>query len=187
MIKLIDIIKEVVEGDNLDISDLENLDDELKLAIQNAPENEIIGTVSLVLAAPGLINAITKVVLAIYKKSGFNLQKKNDPNQFKLALSLVEKVTAQLDNYLDRPFRFILTPFIKDPTKRDTMAKILKAITLAMVAIIGVVDIRQLTNTVSAIKHLAPQASSEILQAVAEHSAPKLTEVLKNIIINTKI
>ena len=58
MIKLADILLEI-EAEPV-ITDLNYLDDEIKKAIENAPKNEIIGTISLVLAAPGIINAIMK-------------------------------------------------------------------------------------------------------------------------------
>jgi hypothetical protein len=82
MIKLADILLEI-EAEPV-ITDLNYLDDEIKKAIENAPKNEIIGTISLVLAAPGIINAIMKVISVITKKSGFNLKKKNDPLGIKL-------------------------------------------------------------------------------------------------------
>ena len=58
MIKLADILLEI-EAEPI-ITDLKNLDDEIKDALENAPKNEVLGTVSLVLAVPGIINAIMK-------------------------------------------------------------------------------------------------------------------------------
>ena len=60
MIKLIDILKEV-EQDQIDLSALNNLDDEIEKALETAPKNEIIGTVSIVLALPGIIMLLQKL------------------------------------------------------------------------------------------------------------------------------
>ena len=55
------------EEDSIDISGLDLLDDEIKKALEDAakeetPTNEIVGltTVALIVAVPGIINAITK-------------------------------------------------------------------------------------------------------------------------------
>jgi len=182
MIKLTDILKEVVQDDP-DISLLSSLDDEIKQALEDTPQNEIIGTISFALAVPGIVNAIIKIVTAISKKSGINLKKKNDRAWY----VLLEKMTEKIDSYVDAPFRLILTPFIKDPTKRDKVAKLLKAVTLTIVAIMGAVDLKQLTNTVSAIKQLAPETASELLQAAAEHAGPKIVPIIKNLLTSIKL
>jgi hypothetical protein len=39
-----------------------------------------------------------------------------------------------MDSYLDSPFKLMLTPFIKDPIKRDKVAKFLKAIALIIMS-----------------------------------------------------
>jgi hypothetical protein len=181
MIKLADILKEI-EAEPV-ITDLGNLDDEIKKAIENAPKNEIIGTISLVLAVPGIINAIMKVINVIAKKSGLNLKKKNDPVWYKV----IEKVTGEIDDYLDTPFRVVLTPFIKDSIKRDKTAKILKALTLAAMAILGAVDPSKIQPTINSIKELSGNFGGEIVQAITEHSLPKLTEILKSFINSIKL
>jgi hypothetical protein len=40
-----------------------------------------------------------------------------------------------MDGYLDTPFKIMLTPFIKDSTKRDKVAKFIKAIALLIMAL----------------------------------------------------
>ena len=130
-----------------------------------------------------IINAIMKVIGVITKKSGINLKKKNDPAWYKV----IEKVTGEIDNYLDTPFRVILTPFIKDSIKRDKTAKILKALTLATMAILGVVDPSKIQPTINSIKELSGNFSNEIIQAITEHSLPKLTEILKGFLNSIKL
>lgn len=181
MIKLAEILLEI-ETEPV-ITDLGNLDDEIKSAIENSPKTEVIGTISLVLAAPGMINAAMKIVSAISKKSGIDLKKKNNPAWYKV----IEKVTEEIDNYLDTPFRVILTPFIKDSVKRDKTAKILKALTLAAMAVIGVVDPSKIQPTINSIKELSGSFGNEILQAITEHSLPKLTEILKSFFTSIKL
>jgi len=176
MIKLADILLEI-EAEPI-ITDLGNLDDEIKDALENAPKNEILGTVSLVLAVPGIINAIMKVVNIIAKKSGIDLKKRNSPAWYKI----IEKVTGEIDNYLDAPFRVVLTPFIKDSIKRDKTAKLLKALTLSSMAILGTVDPSKIQPTINSVKELSGNLGNEIIQAITEHSLPKLTEILKNFI-----
>jgi hypothetical protein len=174
MIKLADILLEVEAGPV--ITDLNYLDDEIKKAIESAPKNEIIGIISLVLAAPSMINAIMKVISVIAKKSGINLKKKNNPAWYKV----IEKITGEIDNYLDTPFKLMLTPFIKDSIKRDKTAKLLKALTLATMAVSGTVDPSKIQPTINTIKELSGNFSNEIIQAITEHSLPKLTEILKD-------
>ena len=70
------------EEGNIDISVLDKLDDEIKKALEaaskeEAPTNEIVGltTVALVIAIPGIVNAITKVIKVLAQKSGIQLKK----------------------------------------------------------------------------------------------------------------
>lgn len=176
MIKLIDILKEV-EQDQIDISALNNLDDEIEKALETAPKNEIIGTVSIVLALPGIVNAITKIIEAIAKKAGIQL-KKSDPKWYQV----IGKVTEKIDDYVDTPFRIMLKPFIQDQSKRDKVAKIFKAVVLTMMAIFGSVDVKQIESTTSLIKNLAPDISSELIQSIAEKNASKIGTILRDII-----
>lgn len=181
MIKLADILLEI-EAEPV-ITDLNSLDDEIKKAIENAPKTEVIGTISLVLAIPGMINAIMKVIEVIAKKSGIDLKKKNNPIWYKT----IAKVTEEIDDYLDTPFKLVLTPFIKDSIKRDKTAKILKALTLAAMAILGTVDPNKIQPTINSVKELSGNFGSEILQAITEHSLPKLTEILKSFFTSIKL
>lgn len=176
MIKLIEILKEV-EQDQIDLSALNNLDDEIEKALETAPKNEIIGTISIVLALPGIINAITKIIEAIAKKAGIQL-KKSDPKWYQV----IGKVTEKIDDYVDTPFRIMLKPFISDQSKRDKVAKIFKAVVLTMMAIFGAVDIKQIESTTSLIKNLAPDISSELIQSIAEKNATKIGTILKDVI-----
>tara|TARA_R110000782_G_scaffold45903_1_gene101749 strand:+ start:282 stop:860 length:579 start_codon:yes stop_codon:yes gene_type:complete len=169
------------EEDNIDVSDLDKLDDEIKKALEDAskeeaPTNEIVGltTVALVIAIPGIINAITKVIKALAKKSGIQL-KKEDPKWYEV----LEKATDKIDDYLDTPFNFILKPFIKDSSKRAKYAKILKAVTLTLMSIGAIADPSKIKDTTSLIKSLAPDIGGELIQAISEKNSSKIGELLK--------
>lgn len=186
MIKLIDILKEVEEESQIDLSALRDLPDLIGAEFEKASEEQnesILATTALVLAIPGILNTVSKVVQVIMKKSGTDLKKsKQNPAWYKV----LDTVTAKIDGYLDTPFKVMLRPFIQDQVKRDKTAKFLKAITLASMAIMGALDVSKLQNAAAAIKELAGQSGSEVLQAVGEHSIPKLTAVVKNFIIGLK-
>ena len=173
MIKLTDLLEEINE-DQIDISSLNFLDDEIQKALENAPKNEIIGTVSLILALPGIINAITKIIETIAKKSGIQL-KKQDPKWYQV----IGKVTGEIDNYIDTPIKYILKPFIADQTKREKIAKIIKAVVLTLMSIYGAVDIKQIEPTISLIKNLAPDISSELIQSIITKDPTKIGDLLK--------
>jgi len=173
MVRLIDILKEINEN-QIDISDLNILDDEIKKALEDAPKNEIIGTISLALAIPGIVNAITKIIGAIAKKSGIQL-KKSDPKWYQV----LEKLTGEIDDYLDRPVRAVLTPFIKDATQRDKIAKVIKAVSLTLAAIYGAVDVKRIQSTTALIKNLAPDLAQELIQTIVEKNPSKIANIIK--------
>jgi hypothetical protein len=173
MIKLTDLLEEINE-DQIDISSLNFLDDKIQKALENAPKNEIIGTVSLVLALPGIISAITRIIETIAKKSGIQLKKK-DPKWYQV----IGKVTDEIDNYIDTPIRYILKPFIADQTKREKIAKIIKAVVLTLMSIYGAVDIKQIEPTITLIKNLAPDISNELIQTIVTKDSTKIGTLLK--------
>ena len=173
MIKLTDLLEEI-NDDQINISPLNSLDNEIKKALENAPKNEIIGTVSLILALPGIINAITRIIETIAKKSGIQLKKK-DPKWYQV----IGKVTDEIDNYIDTPIRYILKPFIADQTKREKTAKIIKAVVLTLMSIYGAVDIKQIEPTISLIKNLAPDISNELIQTIVTKDPTKIGNILK--------
>ena len=169
------------EEDSIDISGLDLLDDEIKKALEDAskeeaPTNEIIGftTVALVIAIPGIINAITKVIKTLAQKSGIQL-KKEDPKWYEV----LEKATSKIDDYLDTPFNFMLRPFVKDSIKRAKYSKILKAVTLALMSISSLADPSKIKDTTSLIKSLAPDIGGELIQAIAEKNSSNIGKLLK--------
>jgi hypothetical protein len=180
MIKLIHILKEI-EADQIDISDLEDIskiiDDEIEKASKQSNE-AILTTTALILALPGIINGITKIAEIIAKKSGIDLKKTNNQSWY----AVINKITEKIDDYLDTPFNFILRPFIKDNTKRQKIAKIFKAIILAMMSIMGSVDINSIKNTTTLIGNLAPEIKNELIQSIVEKNIPKLTQIAKTVI-----
>lgn len=176
------------EEDSIDISGLDLLDDEIKKALEDAskeeaPTNEIIGftTVALVIAIPGIINAITKVIKALAQKSGIQL-KKEDPKWYEV----LEKATSKIDDYLDTPFNFMLRPFVKDSIKRAKYSKILKAVTLALMSISSLADPSKIKDTTSLIKSLAPDIGTELIQAIGEKNASNIGNLLKIAFNNIK-
>ena len=176
------------EEDNIDISVLNKLDDEIKKALEaaskeEAPTNEIVGltTVALVIAIPGIVNAITKVINSLAQKSGIQL-KKEDPKWYEV----LEKATSKIDDYLDTPFNFMLKPFVKDSIKRAKYAKILKAVTLALMSISALADPSKIKNTTSLIKSLAPDIGGELIQAIGEKNASSIGELIKASFNNLK-
>ena len=165
------------EEDNIDISVLDKLDDEIKKALEAAskeesPTNEIVGltTVALIVAIPGIINAITKVIKSLAQKW----------------YEVLEKATSKIDDYLDTPFNFMLKPFVKDSIKRAKYAKILKAVTLALMSISALADPSKIKDTTSLIKSLAPDIGGELIQAIGEKNASKIGQLLKVAFNNIK-
>ncbi len=176
------------EEDTIDVSGLDKLDDEIKKALEDAskeetPTNEIVGltTVALIVAIPGIINAITKVIKSLAQKSGIQL-KKEDPKWYEV----LEKATGKIDDYLDTPFNFMLKPFVKDSIKRAKYAKILKAVTLALMSISALADPSKIKDTTSLIKSLAPDIGGELIQAIGEKNSSSIGKLLKVAFNNIK-
>ncbi len=176
------------EEDIVDVSGLDKLDDEIKKALEDAskeetPTNEIVGltTVALIVAIPGIINAITKVIKSLAQKSGIQL-KKEDPKWYEV----LEKATGKIDDYLDTPFNFMLKPFVKDSIKRAKYAKILKAVTLALMSISALADPSKIKDTTSLIKSLAPDIGVELIQAIGEKNSSSIGKLLKVAFNNIK-
>jgi len=120
---------------SIDFSGLSQIDDlinnELSKAEKEQPVTEIIGltTAAFILAIPGIINGIFRIIKSIKDKSTSS----NSDNDQSL-INFIIKFTEKMDGYLDTPFRLVLTPFIKDQVKRDRVAKFLKAITLLIMS-----------------------------------------------------
>ena len=176
------------EEDIVDVSGLDKLDDEIKKALEDAskeetPTNEIVGltTLALIVAIPGIINAITKVIKSLAQKSGIQL-KKEDPKWYEV----LEKATGKIDDYLDTPFNFMLKPFVKDSIKRAKYAKILKAVTLALMSISALADPSKIKDTTSLIKSLAPDIGGELIQAIGEKNSSSIGKLLKVAFNNIK-
>ena len=176
------------EEDIVDVSGLDKLDDEIKKALEDAskeetPTNEIVGltTVALIVAIPGIINAITKVIKSLAQKSGIQL-KKEDPKWYEV----LEKATGKIDDYLDTPFNFMLKPFVKDSIKRAKYAKILKAVTLALMSISALADPSKIKDTTSLIKSLTPDIGVELIQAIGEKNSSSIGKLLKVAFNNIK-
>ena len=149
-----------------DFSGLSALDTEIEKALEDAAEEEgaleeILGltTVAFVLAVPGMLNAIFRIIQAIKDKAppAFNIKKKDDPS----AIDYLIKFTDKIDGYLDTPFKLMLKPFIRNVSKRDKLAKFLKAVTLIIMSF-GI-DISKSPDLLSTGKDLAPEFFKELL------------------------
>lgn len=161
MQKLAGIVAEnnIYEEQEPDFSDLSKIDDligdELEKAEKEQPVTEIVGltTAAFVLAIPGIARNIAKIIKAIKDKAPprFNLSK---PEDNKSHLDYIIKFTDKIDGYLDGPFKLMLNPFIKDSTKRDKVAKFLKAITLIVMSF-GI-DITKSPDIMAMGKELTP-------------------------------
>ena len=177
----------VLLQEDVDLSALNQLDDLIKKDIEDASKqsNEAILTIAaLALAIPGIIKSIDKIVQAIFKKQGIDLTKKQ-PGRLQKVWNTIVQTADQIDRYLDTPFERILRPFVKNSQKREKIAKVLKALTLATMAILSGVDLQANAKEVAVtIQSLAPEVGKEILQAVAEKNGDKLALVVKSFIQN---
>jgi len=133
------ITENVLYEEEPNFSDLSKIDDIIGDELEKAAEeedsiNEIIGitTVGFVLAIPGIVNGVARIIQSIKKKAPerFNLSK-DGPTP----LEYIIQFTDKMDGYLDTPFRIMLKPFVKDSSKRDKIAKFLKATTLMIMAL----------------------------------------------------
>ena len=148
-------------------SDLSKIDDIIGNELEKAKKeeegsiNEIFGltTVAFVIAIPGMINGIARIIQAIKDKAPerFNLKKKDDPTP----LEYIIKFTDKIDGYLDTPFKIMLKPFIKDTSKIDKVAKFLKGITLIIMTL-GT-DISKSPDLLSIGKNLAGEFWQDLM------------------------
>ena len=148
-------------------SDLSKIDDIIGDELEKAKKeeegsiNEIFGltTVAFVIAIPGMINGIARIIQSIKDKAPerFNLKKKDDPTP----LEYIIKFTDKIDGYLDTPFKIMLKPFIKDTSKIDKVAKFLKGITLIIMTL-GT-DISKSPDLLSIGKNLAGEFWQDLM------------------------
>ena len=179
MIKLVDILKEIEEKENIDFSPFNFVDDEVKDELEkiSKQQNEVILTAaSIALAVPGMINSLIKAGKALAKKRGFDLSKP-DPNAW---YNVLEKWTEQADNYVGKPFDILLKPFISDVTKRKKAVDILKAISIATLSTVGAADITKSKAAYEYGSRLAGPTWNEIVKAAGDSN--KLINVTKNLL-----
>jgi hypothetical protein len=177
MIKLSDILLEI-ETESIDFSPLSRMDDIVKDELEDAqkeePVNEIIGltTGAFLLALPGMVNGIFRIIKAIKDKAPpkYNLSK---PGDNKSHIDFVIAFTDKMDGYLDTPFKVMLTPFIKDSIKRDKVAKIIKAIALLIMSL-GI-DITKSPDIMSVGKELVGDKFTDL--ATSRTTADIITKV----------
>ena len=177
MIKLADILLEIEEP--IDFSALANIDDIVGDELEKAqkkeqPVNEIVGltAAAFLLALPGMVNGIFRIIKAIKDKAPpkFNLSKPGD-NQSQI--DFIISFTDKMDGYLDTPFRVMLTPFIKDEAQRDKVAKLIKAIALVIMSL-GI-DITKSPDIMNVGKELAGDSFKDL--AASRTTADIITKV----------
>jgi len=179
MVKLVNILKEIAEKENIDFSAFNFVDDEVKNELNkiSQQQNEIILTAaSIALAAPGIINSLIKAGKSLAKKRGFDLSKP-DPNAW---YNVLEKWTEQADNYIGKPFDILLKPFISDVTKRKKAVDILKAISIATLATVGAIDVTKSRAAYEYGSRLVGPAWNEIVKAAGDSN--KLINVTKHLL-----
>jgi|FLOH01.1.fsa_nt_gi hypothetical protein len=179
MIKLTDILKEIIEEEEIDFSSFNFVDDEVENELEkiSQQQNEVILTAaSIALAAPGIINSLIKAGKAVAKKRGIDLAK-SDPNAW---YNVLEKWTEKIDKYIEKPFDILLKPFISDNTKRQKAVDIVKALSLATLATVGAADISKSKAAYEYGSRLAGPAWNEIVKAVGDSN--KLINVAKHLL-----
>lgn len=178
MIKLADILLEIEQPD-IDFSALANIDDIVGDELEKAqkkeqPVNEIVGltAAAFLLALPGMVNGIFRIIKAIKDKapSKYNLSKPGDNQSH---IDFIISFTDKMDGYLDTPFRVMLTPFIKDEVKRDKVAKLIKAIALIIMSL-GT-DITKSPDIMTVGKELAGDKFADL--ATSRTTADLITKV----------
>jgi len=164
MIKLVDILKEIEEEKKIDFSAFNLVDDEVEDELEkiSSQQNEaILTTAALVLALPKIVNSFVKAGKVVARKSGINLAKP-DPNAW---YNILDKWTEQMDTYVGKPFDIMLKPFIKDNIKRKKAVDIIKAISLAVLATVGAVDISQVKTVMEFGSRLVGPAWDKIVKS----------------------
>lgn len=177
MIKLADILLEIDQP--IDFSALSSIDDIVGNELENAqkkeqPVNEIVGLTvgAFLLALPGMVNGIYRIIKAIKDKAPprFNLSKPGDNQSH---IDFVISFTDKMDGYLDTPFRVMLTPFIKDEEQRNKVAKLIKAIALVIMSL-GI-DITKSPDIMTIGKELAGDNFADL--AASRTTADIITKV----------
>ena len=158
--------------DDIDLSILGNLDDEIRRELEKSSkeleklqqQNEI-GILSIsaaVLAVPGFIQAVDKLVQAFLKKNKIDLNKKN-PGTVQKAYNAVVKTAEKADSLIEKPINFMLRAFVKDEEKRKKYVGFAKAAVLLLMPVYGGINPNNITDIKSAITSAAPEVADELL------------------------
>ena len=163
------------EGEpSIDFSGLSQIDDlidnELSKAEKEQPVTEIVGltTAAFILAIPGIINGIFRIIKSIKDKSTAS-----DSDNDQSLINFIIKFTEKMDGYLDTPFRVMLTPFIKDEEQRNKVAKLIKAIALVIMSL-GI-DITKSPDIMTIGKELAGDKFTDL--ATSKTTADIITKI----------
>ena len=176
-IKLINILSEIKSDQSADIIG-DKLDDIFKNELNKASQQQnegVLTILALVLAIPGFLKTLANIAETIAKKSGIDLKKKNSEAWYKI----VEKFADNIDDYIETPFNAILKPFISDNVKRKKIVSFIKGACIAVIAIIGAVDLNAVPTVVGKIKAISGEFTSELLQNAGENNLQKFIEFAK--------
>ena len=178
--KLIPILLE----ESVDLSDLEQIDDILAQEIEKAEKeqtNEIIGTITLGLAIPGLLNGLIKIAKGLIKKSGIDLSKKDD-NTFTKIERFIEYVANKIDQYVDYPIDSVLKRTVTDPVKRKKIKGAIKVGFIVTMAIVGAIDISNSSELVGKVREFSAEIAGDVIRSASQRDAAKVATTIKNYI-----
>jgi hypothetical protein len=171
--KLKDLIKEI-EDDQIDISDLKDIDDEIKKELKAGSKNEVLGAIMIGLTAVKIINVATSIIEKIAKKNNVDL-KNTDEKWY----TILKNITGKIDSYVVKPVELVLTPFIKDPDKRKSVAKTIAAVTLTIASMyLSIVDLKKIESITTVIEKLAPDIGKSLAKTIISKNKENITTLL---------
>lgn len=168
----------------VDLSDLDQLDDLLAQEIEKAEKeqtNEVVGTITLALAIPGLLNGSIKIAKGLITKSGINLSKKND-STFDKVENFIEFVATKIDQYVDYPVDTVLKRVVKDTVKRKKIKGAIKVGFIVTMALVGAIDISNSSELVEKIKSFSSEIAGDVVSSASQRDAAKVANIIKNYI-----
>lgn len=184
MISLLTILEQVIMEEEVG-PELERLATDLAQEIQNSAKGvqnnslqkeAVLASAALVLALPGILKAIGQFSESIAKKTGINLSKSNKDPWYKK----IQQTSEKIDSYLVAPFEKAVSVFIKDEEKRKKVARIIKALTLTSMSIIGGLDAANIKDVTDTITKTVPEIGSELIQSITQKNASSLGKIAKD-------
>lgn len=167
---MISLLQILTEEKKINLSALNNLDDEIEKALEELPKNEALLT--LALAAPLIIKAIYKIINSLAESNGIDMSK-NKPR----AILLIQQTADNIDSFVDSSLGKLLGRIIKDQAKKERVIKVIKALVITGMGIAaglgaspGITDI---------LKEIAPDLAQNLVSALAKKNTGVLVNILK--------